>query len=166
MRAPEAHPYRFRPVLRDDLPLLARWLAEPHVAEWWDDQDGIAEIEAAMADPATEPFIVEWGGKPIGYAQHYGPHLEDGHPYRDQPAGTRGIDQFIGPPEFVGIGHGSRFVAAFVDNLFRRGAPRAVTDPDPANPRAIRAYEKAGFAPLGLRDTIFGRVLLMARDAP
>ncbi|NNM71023.1 GNAT family N-acetyltransferase [Enterovirga aerilata] len=160
----EAPAYAFRPVAAADLPLLARWLAEPHVAEWWHG-DGLAEIRAAIADPSTEPFLVEFGGEPIGYIQHYAPHLEDGHPYRDQPDGTLGIDQFIGPPDLVGRGHGSCFVTAFVEELFRRGAPRVVTDPDPSNPRAIRAYEKAGFVRLGFRDTIFGRVLLMARDA-
>jgi len=25
----------FRPLTRDDLPLLARWQAQPHVARWW-----------------------------------------------------------------------------------------------------------------------------------
>ena len=33
----------------------------------------------------------------------------------------------------------------FVDMLFEEGVPRVVIDPDPANARAIRAYEKAGF---------------------
>ena len=36
--------------------------------------------------------------------------------------------------------------------LLAAGAPRVVTDPDPANARAIRAYEKAGFA-----KTVIGR---------
>ncbi len=29
--------YDFRPVTEKDLPMIARWLAEPHVAAWWDD---------------------------------------------------------------------------------------------------------------------------------
>ena len=159
--------YRFRPLAAADLPLLRRWFDEPHVRQWWDDPDnGVAEIEQAMCDPDTEPFIVLWGDTPIGYQQCYDPHAEADHPYRDQPRGTRGIDQFIGEPDMVGCGHGSRFMREFVAALFERGAPRVVTDPDPANARAVRAYMKAGFQPLGERDTMFGRVLLMACDHP
>ena len=125
----------------------------------------LAEIEQAMRDPGTEPFIVLWDDTPIGYQQMLRsrmpkPTIRTGISRR----GTRGIDQFIGEPDLVGRGHGPRFIRAFVDGLFRRGAPRVVTDPDPTNVRAIRAYMKAGFRPLGERDTIFGRVMLMAYD--
>jgi aminoglycoside 6'-N-acetyltransferase len=161
------HRYAFRPVVAEDLPMLGVWLERPHVAEWWDDvDDKLAEIREAMADPATQPFIIELDGRPIGYIQCYDPHLEEGHPYRDQPKGTLGIDQFIGEPELVGIGHGSRLIAAFVEGLFRHGARRVIIDPDPANGRAIRAYEKAGFMPFDSRTSIHGDALMMAQDAP
>ncbi|HEY3029755.1 MAG TPA: GNAT family N-acetyltransferase, partial [Bradyrhizobium sp.] len=33
-----AHPaYVFRPMSEADLPLVKRWLAEPHVMQWWGD---------------------------------------------------------------------------------------------------------------------------------
>jgi aminoglycoside 6'-N-acetyltransferase len=161
------HRYGFRPVTAEDLPMLSAWLEQPHVAEWWDDvDDKLAEIREAMLDPSTRPFIVELQGRPIGYVQCYDPHLEDDHPYRDQPKGTLGIDQFIGEPELVGIGHGSRLIATFTDGLFRDGAPRVIVDPDPANERAIRAYAKAGFRPLDRRTSVYGDALIMARDAP
>jgi aminoglycoside 6'-N-acetyltransferase len=163
----DPHGYEFRPVVAEDLPMLDLWLERPHVAEWWDDEeDKLAEIRAAMADPSTKPFVIELDGRPIGYIQSYDPHLEEGHPYRDQPKGTLGIDQFIGEPELVGVGHGSRLIAAFVNRLFGQGAQRVIIDPDPANARAIRAYEKAGFRAFGCRTSIYGDALMMARDAP
>ena len=138
--------YSFRPVTEADLPMLAAWLAEPHVAEWWDDPEvELAEIREHIDSISVEPLIVELDGKPIGYLQSYDPHLEDDHPYQDQPFGTLGIDISIGRPELVGIGHGSAIVRQFVDELFAEGTPRVIIDPDPANGRAIRAYEKAGF---------------------
>lgn len=159
------HAYEFRPVEMADMPLLARWLEQPHVAQWWDDAEhGTDEIAAAMRDPGTRPYIVLHDGRPIGYQQCYDPHAEADHPYRDQPVGTQGIDQFIGEPDFVGRGHGSAFIRAFVEQLFDQGARRVVTDPDPRNARAIRAYAKAGFSPLDQRSTVFGDVLLMAQD--
>ena len=42
--------------------------------------------------------------------------------------------------------------------------PRVITDPDPDNGRAIRAYEKAGFAKEGIVDTREGPALLMVRN--
>jgi aminoglycoside 6'-N-acetyltransferase len=158
--------YRFRPVVPDDLPMIGLWLERPHVAAWWDDEDDkLAGIRAAMAEPSTQPFVIELDGRPIGYIQCYDPHSEEDHPYRDQPMGTLGIDQFIGEPELVGVGHGSRLIAAFVESLFRRGASRVIIDPDPANAHAIRAYEKAGFRAFDRRRSIYGDALMMARDA-
>jgi aminoglycoside 6'-N-acetyltransferase len=157
--------YDFRALTREDLPLVARWLEAPHVAEWWGDPaESLAEIEEALDDIATEALIAELGGRPIAYLQSYDPHLEDGHPYQDQPFGTLGIDLSIGDPELVGIGHGSAIARQFVDELFAEGAPRVIIDPDPTNLRAIRAYEKAGFKAFDTRRTVYGPALMMARD--
>jgi aminoglycoside 6'-N-acetyltransferase len=159
--------YDFRAVTEADLPMLAAWLAEPHVAEWWDEgpEASIAEIRAAMDSDDTEPLVVELDGRPIAYLQSYDPHLEDGHPYQDQPFGTLGIDISIGPPDLVGIGHGSAIISQFVDLLFEEGCPRVVIDPHPDNLRAIRAYEKAGFRTFDRRESVYGPAVLMARDA-
>jgi RimJ/RimL family protein N-acetyltransferase len=40
-----------------------------------------------------------------------------------------------------------------------------VTDPHPRNARAIRAYAKAGFHPIGRRRMLSGEALLLACDA-
>ena len=160
--------YTFRPVTEADFSLLAGWLAAPHVAEWWTDgvEASLAEIRQAMESIDTEPLIVELVGKPIAYLQNYDPHLEDDHPYQDQPFGTLGIDLSIGPAELVGIGHGSAIVKQFVEELFDEGAPRVVIDPHPDNKRAIRAYEKAGFRETGRRTSVYGDAVLMAVDNP
>jgi aminoglycoside 6'-N-acetyltransferase len=159
--------YDFRDVTEADLPMLAAWLAEPHVAEWWDDaiEVSLAGIREAMESIDTEPLIVELDGRPIAYIQSYDPHMEDDHPYQDQPFGTLGMDVTIGIPDLVGKGHGTAIVRQFCDLLFEEGAPRVVIDPNPANKRAIRAYEKAGFRAFDTRTTIFGPALMMARDA-
>ena len=159
--------YDFRDVTEADLPMLSVWLAEPYVAEWWGDgpDAALAEIVEAMGSDSTEPLIVELNGKPIGYAQSYDPHLEDDHPYQDQPFGTLGIDVTIGVPGLVGIGHGSRLVSAFVGILFEEGCPRVIVDPHPDNRRAIRAYEKAGFQAFGERTSKYGPALMMVCDA-
>ncbi len=169
MNSPKAPSYGFRPLTHEDMPLLARWLVMPHVAAWWGDKEmemkGIAETIDSVD---TEPFIIELDGKPIGYIQSYDPHLDDGeNPFQDQPTGTLGIDQFIGEPELVGKGHGTRLITEFVEMLFEEGAPRVILDPDPANKAAVRTYEKVGFRPVRrFRTENGGDALLMAIDNP
>jgi aminoglycoside 6'-N-acetyltransferase len=168
MRPEHTPRYDFRDVTEEDLPLLARWLAEPHMAEWWDPvEESIAKIRQAMESIETEPLIVELEGEPIAYLQSYDPHLEENHPYQDQPFGTLGVDISIGPAEMLGKGHGSAIVRQYAEQLFEEGVPRLIIDPDPANLRAIRAYEKAGFTAFDTRTTAeYGPALLMKRDAP
>ena len=162
----QAPRYDFRSVADEDLPMLARWLTEPHNEERWGAvSESLAEIREAMDSVETEPLIVELDGEPIAYVQSYDPHLEDDHPYQDQPMGTLGIDILIGPAEMLGKGHGSAIISQFVQMLFDEGAPRVIIDPDPSNRRAIRAYEKAGFVHFDTRHTIYGPALMMARDA-
>ncbi len=155
--------YAFRPVTRADLALLRRWRAEPHVAEWWgaaDDEDP----EEALADARVTMWVVEHQGRPFAYAQDYSPHDWPDHPFAHLPAGARGIDQYIGEPDMIDRGHGSAFVRVHCEHLFAAGAPAIGTDPHPDNARAIRAYEKAGFAVAGgPLDTPWGRALLMER---
>jgi aminoglycoside 6'-N-acetyltransferase len=149
-----------------DLPLVQRWLNTPHVAQWWGDPvQGLAQIAQHIGDRAVDVFIVILDDIPIGYLQSWDPHAEVDHPCRDQPQGTRGIDQFIGEPDLIGRGHGSAFIRAFVERLFAAGAPRVITDPNPRNARAICAYGKAGFRPIDNRVTISGEALLMGCDA-
>jgi aminoglycoside 6'-N-acetyltransferase len=158
--------YRFRPMQAADLPLLRRWLAMPHVTEWWGDcEEQYALVRGDLDEPAMEQYIVAAADRPFAYLQCYDPAAWPQNGLGRHPAGTRGIDQFIGEPDMIGRGHGAALIRAFCDRLLSAGAPRVLTDPDPANRRAVRAYEKAGFRPHGEVDTPDGRALLMVRDA-
>jgi aminoglycoside 6'-N-acetyltransferase len=149
-----------------DLPLLQRWLAAPHVVAWWGDpHQQFAIVAQDLDEPAMDQYIVASGGRSFGYIQCYDPNAWPPHPFGGQPPGTCGIDQFIGEPDMVDRGHGSAFIRAFVERVFAAGAPRVLTDPDPDNVRAVRAYHKAGFAPDRLIDTPDGIALLMVCDA-
>ena len=157
--------YVFRAMTAADLPMISRWLASPHVQEWWGDPvEQYAFVSGDLDEPAMDQFIVSIGGSDFGYVQCYDLTAWNSG-FGTHPAGTRGIDQFIGKPDMIGRGHGSAFIRAFVDGRLATGAPRLVTDPDPENARAIRAYEKAGFARDRLVDTPDGIALLMVRDA-
>jgi aminoglycoside 6'-N-acetyltransferase len=158
-------PYQFRPMSAGDLPLVREWLCVPHVKEWWGDPDEqFGLVSGDMNEPAMDQYIVEHDGAPLGYLQCY--RLTDWNTgFGAQPDGTRGIDQMIGVPDMIGRGHGSAFIRMFIEDLLTAGTPRVVVDPAPANARAIRAYEKAGFVKDQLVDTPDGIALLMVRNA-
>jgi aminoglycoside 6'-N-acetyltransferase len=159
--------YGIRAATRKDLPLLSGWLRLPHLREWWGDpEESLAEMEEVMDSVSVEALIVELQSKPVAYLQCYDPHMEDDHPYQDQPTGTLGLDISIGPEEMLGKGHGPAILRQFAAELFEEGAPRVIIDPDPMNARAIRAYEKVGFVACDTRTSKYGPALMMALDAP
>ena len=149
----------------EDLPLIKRWLAMPHVTEWWGDAGEQYElVRGDLEHPAMDQYIVATDGRPFAYLQCYDLTAWNSG-FGAQPLGSRGIDQFIGEPDMVGHGHGSALIRAFIDGRLAAGMLRAVTDPDPLNARAVRAYEKAGFRRDRMVDTPDGPALLMVRDA-
>ncbi|HLZ04494.1 MAG TPA: GNAT family N-acetyltransferase [Bradyrhizobium sp.] len=156
--------YTFRPMAEADLPLILRWLQTPEVVRWWGDpgeQYGL--VSGDLAHPDMDQFLVALDGRLFAYIQCY--RLSTWNQgFGAQPRDARGIDQFIGEPTFVGRGHGSKFIRQFVDDLLLKGTPRVVTDPDPENIRAIRAYENAGFLRDRLVETPDGPALLMIRQ--
>jgi aminoglycoside 6'-N-acetyltransferase len=157
--------YQFRPMSLADLPLVRGWLARPHVREWWGDPDEqFALVNGDLNEPAMDQYIVTLDGAPLGYLQCY--RLTDWNTgYGRQPDGTRGIDQLIGEPDMIACGHGTGLTRVLTDGLLASGTPRVVADPDPANARAIKAYEKAGFVRDKLVGTPDGIALLMVRNA-
>jgi aminoglycoside 6'-N-acetyltransferase len=156
--------YVFRPMSSADLPKIRRWLETPHVAEWWHDPAEQFELVSGDLDhPDMAQFIVSADGREFAYLQCYNISAWNVG-FGAQPEGARGLDQFIGETDMLGHGHGSSFVRVFAGNLLASGTPRVVTDPDPANPRAIRAYEKAGFCRDRIVETPDGPALLMVRD--
>lgn len=171
-------PITFRPLAEADFPLLLAWLSRPHVREWWDDaEQTLAEVACEylprLADAATRPLDAPAGvqqylaceaGMPFGFIQAYRvmAHQAEGWwPDETDPCAL-GIDQYIGDPERLGQGLGSRMVRAFLEFLFADPRVSQVqTDPDPTNARAVACYRKAGFRDAGVVTTPDGPALLM-----
>lgn len=149
--------YRFRRAVAEDTALLVHWLQADHLQEWFG--DWLPELDR----DDVRSWIVLFDDAPLGYIQDYRVGDFADHPLDALPPDASGIDQFIGPTAMLGLGHGPAFITQHVAHLIGDGAPAVGTDPDPRNSRAIRAYEKAGFRPLGPpRDSEHGRVLPMA----
>ena len=147
----------FRPLSFDDLPMLAGWLAEPHVHTWWPDDNRLdavrAQYEPSLTgkDP-TELFVIELDDRPIGFIQRYliadNPDWARAFPPEVDPvAAAVGIDYLIGDPSLVGRGIGSAAIRAFTDAALERyrEADAVVVACQQANPASWRALEKAGY---------------------
>ncbi len=81
-------------------------------------------VSGDLDHPDLAQFIVTLQGRPFAYLQCY--QISEWHDsFGPQPAGTRGLDQFIGEADMLGRGHGSAFVRAFIEQLFAAGVPRS-----------------------------------------
>jgi RimJ/RimL family protein N-acetyltransferase len=147
----------FRPVTADDLPLLETWLNAPHWREWWGDPETELGYIRDMIEgrDTTRPFVFLVDGVAVGYIQiwYIADHLEEPWlseaPWLTQvPADSVGVDLGIGDASRLSKGLGSAVVKAFTGLLRAEGHDNIIIDPDIANKRAVRAYEKAGFEPL------------------
>ncbi|SNY94034.1 aminoglycoside 6'-N-acetyltransferase [Cohaesibacter sp. ES.047] len=156
----EPHPYAFRDVTLNDLALLKAWQERPHVQKWWDANEPYSE--AQLADPQVARWIVSINNRPFAFMQDYTVHGWENHHFAHLPKGSRGIDQYIGDPKMVGIGHGTAFIGTRLQALFDAGAPVIATDPHPENERAIAVYQKLGFEISGPpQETQWGMILPM-----
>jgi aminoglycoside 6'-N-acetyltransferase len=138
--------YAFRLATHDDLPLLRRWLETPEVVRWWGDAVEQEELlREDLDNPQMTMRIVSCEGRPFAYAQDYEVHAWPQPHLAALPKGARAIDTFIGEPEMIGHGHGSRYLRLLAERLIAEGAPLIAIDPGLENVRAQGAYAKAGF---------------------
>ncbi len=132
-----------RSTTADDAPILAGILAEPEVARWWGEFD-LERVTAELieGDPEEDPFVIEHDGEVVGYIQA----VEEEEPdFRHA-----GIDLFL-RTDAQGRGLGPDAIRTLaIDLIDGRGHHRITIDPAAENSRAIAAYAKLGFRPVGV----------------
>lgn len=141
--------------------MLAEWLRQPPVAEWWPGPDRqIALVSEDLDNPVMHQVIASRDDLDLGYAQYYPAHHWPAPHFAGLPADSLAIDVF-GAPQ--GRGHGGAWLRALGDQLLANVSTLAI-DPATDNLRAIRAYEKAGFRGDAIREDGEGRpVRVMTR---
>jgi aminoglycoside 6'-N-acetyltransferase len=162
----------FRPMTAADLPLVERWLAEPHTQPWWPPSDLEEITQAVHGEVGVEPWILLVDGRDAGYFQAYDVGSDEEYARACATVGvdrgTAGMDYLIGDPELIGHGLGTVAIARFVaDIVFARGPwPAVCAGPDPANRASIRVLEKNGFRHVGTIETAHGseHLMLVARN--
>lgn len=141
----------------DEYALMAGWLNQPHVREWWNPDGPEATIDLARRDygpfmqeasPGVNCFI-EDRGRPVGFVQFY-PWSNEGEYCRKVGIavedGAWGFDVFIGEPDALGTGVATRaleLLCCFLRDA--RGARAVVIVTEASNLRAHHVYEKLGF---------------------
>jgi aminoglycoside 6'-N-acetyltransferase len=125
-----------------DADTLVSILAEPAVARWWPPFDRARVLAELVAErDGEEGYVIEVTGTVVGYIQcAEEPDPEFRHASIDLflAAGSHG--QGLGPEAI-------QVLAA--DLIDRRGHHRITIDPVADNERAITAYAKVGFRPVG-----------------
>ena len=149
-------PLTFRPLTRDDFPLLTTWLREPKVARWWNHETSPEAIErdfgpGTRGEEPGEDLVVLLSDRPIGLLQRsvirdYPDEFALFAAHVDVPPGAVELDYLIGEPDLRGRGLGTRLIRAAVEDTWRtHPEAQAVLIPvNAANTASWRAVEKAG----------------------
>lgn len=114
----------------------------PGVRRWWGSESN-HDIDELVAndDPEKTVLLIERNGSVIGLIQY---HEEEDPMYRHA-----GIDVALHDDQ-QGNGYGPAAIRLVVDHLVKLGHHRIVIDPNASNVSAIKAYERVGFAPVGV----------------
>jgi aminoglycoside 6'-N-acetyltransferase len=144
----------FRPVLMADVPMLTRWLGEPHVRRFYQKAPITRDEVAAEYSPMIRgetPDIVHLAltdGAPFGYIQCYRnadyPDWADVIDVRDGIS----VDFFVGEPRCLGQGFGRLLLGGFLQRiafLHFAAETQATTAHEPANTAALRCSQSVGF---------------------
>jgi aminoglycoside 6'-N-acetyltransferase len=132
---------RLRPVRPEDEATLTEIFRDPEVAQWWGDPAG-AVSDALELSEGQSSFVVENSGGPIGFIQCF----EEGDPMYHNAQ----IDIAL-RSDARGKGHGPEAIRILARHLIEKlGHHRLTIDPAAHNVRAIRAYERVGFKPVGV----------------
>lgn len=144
MTHPTLHGDRITLRLLDDadLPRLLEILLQPGIAEWWPGYDMTRLRADTLEDRAGTSLAVETGGEFIGLIIY----SEEADPYYR----SAGIDITLDAAH-LDQGLGSDALRTLAAYLFaERGHHRLTIDPAVVNGRAIAAYSKVGFRPVGV----------------
>jgi RimJ/RimL family protein N-acetyltransferase len=145
----------FLPVKKEHIPLWEQWVQLPHVKESWfiegyETPDVI--YEKIAGNGYDHSFIIDIDDCPVGYivcCDLYAYRTICPSPkglFANEEPGTFCMDLFIADENYLNKGYGTEIVRSFIQYIFGHyPAEKILIDPDIANQRAIRCYEKAGF---------------------
>jgi RimJ/RimL family protein N-acetyltransferase len=156
----------FNVLQEGDIQQLFIWSQQEHVAAWWHDSRNwnvfYKKYYERLTSDIVRGFIIVIEQIPVGYIQYYRANTSEQYWCESEPDTTVGIDLYIGEPEYVGRGFGTKVVRAFCQKLFDEyDVKKIVVDPDERNERSIRLFERVGFVPVMTIYTAYGQGVMM-----
>ncbi len=132
-----------RPGCLEDVPALHAILAEPSVTRWWGDPESTGEIEGKLLGPSDAVLLVIEVAGDVAGGIEYHEELEPNYHHA-------GIDIYLGK-RWQGQGLAAEVIRLVAHFLFgQRHHHRLTIDPAVENTRAVAAYGKVGFQPVGI----------------
>lgn len=148
---------RVRELTDNDASLLAEWLSNPTVLQYYEGRDRPHDLamvrESFFQQDDETKCIIEYASQAIGYIQFYELDDEAKKEYgcTDKSGKIYGTDQFIGEASMWNQGIGKQLVRSMVEYLIQvLEADKIVMDPQTWNTRAIACYEQCGFKKIKL----------------
>ncbi|MGI5241731.1 GNAT family N-acetyltransferase [Dactylosporangium sp. CA-139066] len=147
---------RWRHVTEDDFALLGKWLAEPHVARWWNHETSPEAVArdfgpSMRREEPNEDLIASLDGVPLGLLQRscfedYPEYLDEVEPLTEVPPRAMSIDYLIGDASRIGRGLGPAMIRSALEEIWSgfADAPCVIVPVHADNVRSWRALEKAG----------------------
>lgn len=158
----------FQPLEKYHLPILVKWLNEPHVWKWWNEGKTWTafdveikytsylqqyKLDQGIKKPIY-PFIIFHQDKPIGYIQYYNAFDFQREDFKVQDIwkeyshSIAALDFYIGDPSYLEKGIAGKILSFFLEAHVYTRFSGCLVDPGKDNLRAVKTYEKAGFKKL------------------
>ena len=169
-----------------DLPHLHRWMNDPVVAHFWQEQGSVDQqrtyIDKVAADPHTTALIGSFGDQPCLYVEAYWAREDRIAPFYDAQDFDRGWHVLVGEPAWRGRPFVTAWMPSVSHHLFLDDprTQRLVIEPRADNDKMIRNLGLCGYAHLKhvdfphkrallgmlLRERFFDEALWHPRDNP
>lgn len=147
--------------------LLHGWMNDPEVARFWGMAWPRERIDRYLCQQLgsahSVPYLGALDGEPMSYWELY--RAEQDRLAEHYPArrGDAGVHLLLGPAGYRGRGLGVALLRAVSDWQLRTDAERVVAEPDVANTRSVRAFQRAGFRHAGEIELPDKRAALLIR---
>ncbi|GGR69646.1 hypothetical protein GCM10010252_04640 [Streptomyces aureoverticillatus] len=154
----------WRRVAEENYGLLSVWLAQPHVARWWNHDASLERIArdfgpAARGEESSEALLVMLEAIPVGLVRRrrftdHPRHVAELEGQIEVPDGAVTIDYLIGDPARIGQGLGPLVIRETVASTWtvHEDTPAIIVPVLIANRAYWRALEKAGLYRVGSAD--------------
>ncbi|WP_390342242.1 GNAT family N-acetyltransferase [Variovorax boronicumulans] len=149
-----------------DLPAFHRWMNDPVVAHFWEEEGDLARhrqyLEGIAADPRVTGLVGRFDGEPFGYFEAYWAKEDRIAPFYDAADHDRGWHALVGEARFRGKPFLTAWMPSVSHYLFLDDprTQRLVIEPRADNEKMIRSLGRCGYAHVKEFDFPHKRALL------